>query len=74
MIIMEDGSTIGLCRSATRIEEKRLMDKMCEERSGFFNKAITAYRYVLLNNGNCFHEPDEAEGIRRKYTADKRPV
>ena len=73
-MIMEDGSTIGLCRSATRTEEKRLMDKMCEERSGFFNKAVTAYRDVLLNNGNRFHVPDETEGIKRKYTADQRPV
>ena len=54
-------------------EKKRnpgLMEKMFEERSGIFNKAITAYREVLLNNGNRFHEPEEAEEIRKKYMAD----
>ena len=50
--------------------DPRLMEKMFEERSAIFNKAITAYRDVLLNNGNRFHEPEEAEHIRKSYMAD----
>ena len=50
---------------------------MIEEFSSRFLLTLhshTAYRDGLLNNGNRFHEPDETECIRRKYTADKRPV
>ncbi len=50
--------------------DPRIMEKMFEERSAIFNKAITAYRDVLLNNGNRFHEPEEAEQIRKSYMAD----
>ena len=47
-------------------QDSKILDKMYEERNGIFRKAILAFREVI-RDGYRFHEPSDAEQIRKQY-------
>ena len=54
-------------------QDKRLIEKLYEERESIVHKAVMAFREVIAN-GYRFNEPQPAKAIRKEYMANNNTV
>lgn len=54
-------------------QDKQLLDKLYEERSGIVHKAVLALKQVIAN-GYCFSEPESVADARKAYMEENNTV